>query len=66
MWNTVIIVSVGFAGSDEKVEYLKSIGFDEGINYKKMTSIKDALDKSCPKGVDMFFDNVSGDQQSHI
>ena len=25
---------VGFAGSDEKVEYLKSIGFDAAFNYK--------------------------------
>ena len=49
----------GFAGSDEKVEYLKGLGFDEAINYKTMTSMKDALDKACPKGIDLFFDNVS-------
>ena len=50
---------LGFAGSDEKVEYLKGLGFDEAINYKTMTSLKEALDKACPKGIDMFFDNVS-------
>jgi len=49
----------GFAGSDEKVEYLKSLGFDEAINYKTMTSLKETLEKTCPKGIDMFFDNVS-------
>ena len=48
----------GFAGSDEKVTYLKSIGFDEAINYKTVTSLSDALKKACPNGVDMFFDNV--------
>ncbi|XP_065912085.1 prostaglandin reductase 1-like [Dysidea avara] len=52
---------VGFAGSDEKVEYLKGLGFDEAINYKTMTSLKEALDKACPKGIDMFFDNVGGE-----
>ena len=58
---TVILYtfSVGFAGSDEKVEYLKSLGFDEAINYKTMTSLKETLEKTCPKGIDMFFDNVS-------
>lgn len=49
---------VGFAGSDEKVEYLKSIGFDVAYNYKTVSSISDALAESCPNGVDVFFDNV--------
>eukprot|EP00731_Ephydatia_muelleri_P016525 Em0009g949a len=52
---------VGFAGSDDKVAYLKSIGFDEAINYKTVTSISDAVKKACPNGVDMFFDNVGGE-----
>ncbi|XP_065911514.1 prostaglandin reductase 1-like [Dysidea avara] len=52
---------VGFAGSDEKVQYLKSLGFDEAINYKTMTSLKETLEKTCPKGIDMFFDNVGGE-----
>ena len=50
--------SVGFAGSDEKVEYVKGLGFDEAYNYKTITSLKETLEKSCPKGIDMFFDNV--------
>ncbi|XP_065910747.1 prostaglandin reductase 1-like [Dysidea avara] len=52
---------VGFAGSDEKVQYLKSLGFDEAINYKTMGSLKETLEKTCPKGIDMFFDNVGGE-----
>ena len=50
---------VGFAGSNEKVEYLKSIGFDAAFNYKKVSSLEDALKEGCPNGVDVFFDNVS-------
>ena len=49
----------GFAGSDAKVEYLKSIGFDAAYNYKTISSIDDALKESCPNGVDTFFDNVN-------
>ena len=52
-------ISLGFAGSDAKVEYLKSIGFDAAYNYKTISSIDDALKEACPNGVDTFFDNVS-------
>jgi len=41
------------------VEYLKSIGFDGAYNYKTIGPLKDTLTESCPKGIDMFFDNVS-------
>lgn len=50
---------VGFAGSDAKVEYLKSLGFDAAYNYKTITSLDATLKEACPKGIDMFFDNVS-------
>ena len=50
---------VGFAGSDEKVEYLKSIGFDAAYNYKKVSSLSDAIAEGCPNGVDVFFDSVN-------
>ena len=49
---------VGSAGSDEKVAYCKSLGFDEVFNYKTVTSVEDALKKACPNGIDMFFENV--------
>ena len=50
---------VGFAGSDEKVAYLKSqLGFDAAYNYKTISSLSDALKEGCPNGVDVFFDNV--------
>ncbi|KAL7308992.1 hypothetical protein PS15m_011131 [Mucor circinelloides] len=50
---------VGSAGSDEKVEYLKSIGFDDAFNYKN-GDIEENLRKTCPKGIDVYFEGVGG------
>lgn len=53
---------VGIAGTDEKIQYLQEeLGFDEGINYKTTGSIKEAMAKACPEGVDVYFDNVGGE-----
>ncbi len=53
---------VGIAGSDDKVKMLKEeFGFDEVINYKTCTDIKKAISDACPKGVDIYYDNVGGD-----
>ena len=53
---------VGIAGSDEKVELLKSeFGFDEAINYKTTKRMHKAIAEACPNGVDVYFDNVGGD-----
>jgi NADPH-dependent curcumin reductase CurA len=50
---------IGFAGSQEKCDWLtKELKFDFAFNYKKV-SIDDALKKAAPKGADIFFDNVS-------
>ncbi len=52
---------IGIAGSDEKVEMLKSkFGFDHGINYKTTENMKEAIEKIAPNGVDIYFDNVGG------
>ncbi|WBO85347.1 NADP-dependent oxidoreductase [Hymenobacter yonginensis] len=50
---------IGTAGSDEKVAYLKELGFDEAINYKT-ANIAEALAAAAPNGVDCYFDNVGG------
>ncbi len=53
---------VGIAGSDEKVEMLKTeFGFDEGINYKTTDNMTKAIAKAAPNGVDIYFDNVGGE-----
>lgn len=53
---------VGIAGSDEKVEALKSeFGFDAGINYKTTENMTQAIAEACPDGVDVYFDNVGGE-----
>jgi NADPH-dependent curcumin reductase CurA len=57
---------VGIAGSQEKCDYLiKELGFDAAINYK-VGHLKEALTKVCPKGVDVYFDNVGGDISDEV
>ncbi|MBU2946477.1 NADP-dependent oxidoreductase [Zobellia uliginosa] len=52
---------IGIAGSDEKVDMLKSkFGFDEGINYNTTEDMTAAIAKAAPNGVDVYFDNVGG------
>lgn len=52
---------VGIAGSDEKCEWLKTIGFDDTINYKSTEDMTAAIARACPEGVDVYFDNVGGE-----
>lgn len=52
---------IGIAGSDEKVEMLKSsFGFDAAINYKSTDDMQRAVKEAAPSGVDIYFDNVGG------
>ncbi|XP_062533968.1 prostaglandin reductase 1-like [Armigeres subalbatus] len=50
---------VGIAGSDEKCQWLKEIGFDDAINYKA-ADVEKELKQAAPDGVDCYFDNVGG------
>jgi len=52
--------AVGIAGGADKCAYLRSIGFDAAIDYKH-EDVKAALKQHCPKGVDVYFDNVGGE-----
>jgi NADPH-dependent curcumin reductase CurA len=53
---------IGISGSDEKNAYLSDeLKFDEVINYKTTGSIRKAIEKDCPDGVDIYFDNVGGE-----
>ncbi|GMF12833.1 unnamed protein product [Phytophthora lilii] len=51
---------IGACSSDEKVEYLKSLGVDRPINYKK-EDLHSVLKKEYPNGIDLAFEGVGGD-----
>lgn len=52
---------VGIAGSDDKCRWLTDeLGFDVAINYRTQ-NVGRALKEACPKGIDVFFDNVGGE-----
>lgn len=51
---------VGIAGGQDKCDYIvNELGFDDAIDYKS-ENIYTALKQKCPKGVDVYFDNVGG------
>ncbi|KAJ2727169.1 hypothetical protein GGI07_000053 [Coemansia sp. Benny D115] len=52
---------VGIAGSDDKVEYVRSIGADAAINYKTCGNYVDAIKAAAPEGIDVYFDAVGGE-----
>jgi len=53
---------IGSVGDDKKLEFLtKELGFASGFNYKK-ESPSDALKRLAPDGIDIFYDNVGGEQ----
>lgn len=52
---------VGIAGSDDKCRWLtETAGFDAAINYKS-EDVGGALDRHCPDGIDVNFENVGGE-----
>lgn len=52
--------AVGIAGGPEKCGYVvKELGFDACVDYKS-ENVVEALRKHCPKGVNVYFDNVGG------
>ncbi|MDP9142183.1 MAG: NADP-dependent oxidoreductase [Pseudomonadota bacterium] len=52
---------VGIAGGADKCRYVvDELGFDACIDYKN-EDVKAALKLHCPKGVDVYFDNVGGE-----
>ena len=54
---------VGIAGGPGKCDWVvKELGFDACIDYKAgPAAVRDGLKAHCPKGVDIYFDNVGGD-----
>jgi NADPH-dependent curcumin reductase CurA len=53
--------AVGIAGGAAKCDYVKrELGFDACVDYKAGNLYRD-LKEACPKGVDVYFDNVGGE-----
>lgn len=52
---------IGSVGSDEKLKTIKEWGFDDGFNYKKEKPAE-ALKRLIPEGIDIFWENVGGEQ----
>jgi NADPH-dependent curcumin reductase CurA len=53
--------AVGIAGGAEKCRHLvEDLGFDAAIDYKS-EELDGALATHCPKGIDVYFDNVGGE-----
>jgi NADPH-dependent curcumin reductase len=52
---------VGIAGGTEKVEYMTNVlGYDDAIDYR-VGNLRTALRRSCPDGINVYFDNVGGE-----
>ena len=53
--------AVGIAGGPEKCAWIvDELGFDAAIDYKN-EDVTARLREECPKGIDVYFDNVGGD-----
>jgi NADPH-dependent curcumin reductase CurA len=51
---------IGIAGGREKARHLtETFGFDGGIDYRA-ADFPASLQEACPKGIDVYFDNVGG------
>ncbi|KAF2766200.1 NAD(P)-binding protein [Teratosphaeria nubilosa] len=53
---------IGSVGDDKKLEFItKELNFDGGFNYKKEAPL-DALKRLAPQGIDIYYENVGGEQ----
>jgi NADPH-dependent curcumin reductase CurA len=53
---------IGSVGSCEKLKFIvDNLGFDGGFNYKRETAAE-ALPRLAPQGLDIYYDNVGGEQ----
>jgi NADPH-dependent curcumin reductase CurA len=51
---------IGIAGGAEKCAYVTNeLGFDDVIDYKN-DNLREAFARTCPTGIDIYFDNVGG------
>lgn len=52
---------IGLAGGADKCKYItEELGFDVAIDYKN-EDVREKLKEHCPKGINVYFDNVGGE-----
>jgi NADPH-dependent curcumin reductase CurA len=57
--------AIGIAGGPEKCAYVREgLGFDGVVDYKN-EDVAAGLKQHCPKGIDVYFDNVGGEILDH-
>jgi NADPH-dependent curcumin reductase CurA len=57
---------VGIAGGADKCRYVKDeLGFDAALDHRS-PDLGAALDEACPKGIDVYFENVGGAVQQAV
>jgi NADPH-dependent curcumin reductase CurA len=53
--------AVGIAGGKDKCDYVvKELGFDACVDYRGAPDLFKAVREACPKGIDIYFENVGG------
>ena len=53
---------VGITGTEEKADWLTGeLGFDAAIDYRAADDLAGAVGEACPRGVDLYFENVGGE-----
>jgi NADPH-dependent curcumin reductase CurA len=58
---------VGVAGGEAKCKFLtEELGADVAVDYKKETDLFAALKAACPKGIDIYYENVGGEILDHV
>ena len=57
---------IGIAGGADKCRYAKDeLGFDAALDHRS-PDLGAALDQACPKGIDVYFENVGGEVQHAV
>lgn len=51
---------VAMAGTDEKLELCRELGYRHAINHRTARDLAQAIAEGCPNGVDVYLDNTAG------
>jgi len=58
---------IGVVGNADKCLYVQeTLGFDDCIDHRAVMDLDAALRDACPKGIDVYFENVGGDLQRAV